>query len=101
MRRARGPFARQKYGFVHLRFKSDHVTGTYIDDSGQMIHQFVRNLQGDVAIPFTTPNDKIKNVKGLKPFDEGDKYTPRVPSFDPEPEMPPSTQPVIEVPADI
>ncbi len=101
MRRDRGPFARQIYGFTHLRFLPDYVAVTYIDNKGRRIHEFMRDLHGNVSVMFTTANDKIKNVKPLKPFDEGDSMTSRVPSFDPEPAMPPTTQPMIEVKRDI
>ncbi len=102
MRRERGPFSRSKYGFAHLQFFRDRSAVRIIDGKdGKELHYFYRDLNGNVSVVSTTPSDKAKNVRPLKNFDEGDFRTPRIPSFDPEPAMRPTTQPMIEIKGDI
>jgi len=98
MRRARGPFARQKHGFVHMRLNPEMAEAIFIDgNDGSVLHHFRRDVAGNVVVLATTGCDKTKPVKPIGEFEVGDKVSPRVPSLDPEPPAPPTTQPLIEV----
>jgi len=91
----RGPFSRSLNGFAHFRLLPDRAVVTMVNGKdGKVVHQFARSTSGLVSVLVNTPSDKGNlKLKPLKPFDEGDKTTPLVPSMSPEPTTQPTTQP--------
>jgi hypothetical protein len=86
-RELRGAFSRKLFGFAHLRFSADRVEVKYINATdGQLVHHFVRYVDGRIEVMATTPSDKTDGIRRyFRVFDEGDKTTPVLPSLDPAP----------------
>lgn len=83
----RGMFSRKIFGFAHLRLTADHAEVIYINaKDGQVVHHFLRHLDGQVEVVSTTPSDKAdKKSAYIKLFDEGDSKTPIIRTLDPDP----------------
>jgi hypothetical protein len=66
----RGPMSRLTHGFGHFAFSPDVVTVSYINEAGQLLHQFTRDKSGKVTVQVEGGEDKaaVNPLKALEGF---------------------------------
>jgi diadenosine tetraphosphatase ApaH/serine/threonine PP2A family protein phosphatase len=64
---AYGPFARQRNGFLHLRFEPDRAVGRFIASDGTVLHELARTRDGKVEVlkdgGRDNPTPQLESVK--------------------------------------
>jgi tartrate-resistant acid phosphatase type 5 len=72
----RGPFSRKLFGFSHLQIFPDHAVIRYINGAdGALVHEFERDLAGNVSVIATTGLDKAttKPLRAIEGFSEDEE----------------------------
>jgi 3',5'-cyclic AMP phosphodiesterase CpdA len=64
---AYGPFARQRNGFLHLRFDGDRAAGRFVASDGTVLHELARTRNGKVEVlkdgGRDNPTPQLESVK--------------------------------------